>query len=297
MTRTIQYIINPTETNLSIKQYLKNKGYSSQNIIELKTSPSGILLNGFPVAVNRPLVTGDILIVCITDNSPSDKIEPVELPLDILYEDEDIIVINKPADMPIHPSMQNYNNTLANALAFYYECQNIPFVFRCINRLDRDTSGVTLIAKHYVSAGILSSQLHKENGIKREYLAICRGTLPNKQGTINAPIARKPGSVIERIVDFENGETAVTHYQTLQQRDNFHLLKLSLETGRTHQIRVHMKYLGCPLIGDFLYNPDYDFIKRQALHSYSLRFIHPITNREMTFTAPLPKDMKRIFDY
>ena len=164
------------------------------------------------------------------------------------------------------------------------------------NRLDRDTSGLTVIAKHYVSAGILSEMVSTPpKRLHREYLAIARGTLPHREGTIHAPIARTGSSIIERCVDFDAGDDAITHYRVLAEKNGYSLLSLQLETGRTHQIRVHMKYLGFPLIGDYLYNPDMEQMTRQALHSYRLSFPHPITGEMLTFTAPLPSDMAALF--
>ena len=203
------------------------------------------------------------------------------------------MVINKPAGMPIHPSQNNRDNSLGNALAWYFASRNRPFVFRCINRLDRDTSGLTIIAKHVVSAGMLSAMVaaKDENGIRREYLAIVRGEVTPPQGLITAPLGRRDGSIIERTVDFERGEKAVTHYRLVHTKNGHSLVSLLLETGRTHQIRVHMKYLGFPLIGDYLYNPDMSRMTRQALHAYKLDFKHPLTGQPMSFTAPLPEDM------
>lgn len=296
MNRTLTYYINEQHTSLTIQQFLKNEGFSSQNIIELKKMPESVLVNGEWVYLTRRLTAGEELTIHIQENEVSEKIPPVNLPLNIVYEDEDILVVNKPADMPIHPSMNNYENSLANAVAYYYAQQNKPFVFRCINRLDRDTSGLTVIAKHMVSAGILSSMVadKKTSGMKREYLAVVRGAVSPASGTIDAPISRKDNSVIERIVDFERGEHAVTHYQVLEEKNGHSLVSLTLETGRTHQIRVHMKHLGFPLIGDYLYNPDMEHIARQALHSHRLSFQHPITKELMTFTAPLPEDMQKV---
>lgn len=296
MERILTYLIQSSEQNITVKQFLKSKGYSSQNMIELKKRPESVLRNGGPAFMNHRLLAGDSLQIHIVESTPSEKILPIELPLDIVYEDEDLMVVNKPAGMPIHPSMNNYNNSLGNAIVYYFARQDIPFVFRCINRLDRDTSGLTIIAKHMVSAGILSTMVAKKenHGICREYLAIARGSVYPPAGTIDVPLSRKPGSVIERTVDFEHGEHAVTHYKVLEEQNGHSLISLILETGRTHQIRIHMKYLGYPLIGDYLYNPDMEFISRQALHSYRLTFVHPITGQEMTFTAPLPTDMKKV---
>ena len=192
--------------------------------------------------------------------------------------------------MPRHPSLNNYRNSLANALMYYYQAQGLPFIFRCTNRLDRDTSGLTVIAKHLVSSSILSA-LAVNHEITREYLAIVRGIPAPSAGTINAPIGRTGSSLIERKIDFENGEHAVTHYRVLDTKNGHSLVSLILETGRTHQIRVHMKYIGYPLIGDYLYNPDMEHMRRQALHSYRLAFRHPISGEQMAFTAPLPEDM------
>ena len=246
--------------------------------------------------MNHVLQPGDTLTLHIREDHSSEKIPPVNLPLNIVYEDADLMVINKPAGMPIHPSMNNYYNSLANALAYYFEQQNCPFVFRCINRLDRDTSGLTIVAKHYVSAGMLSAMIANKatSGITREYLAITKGSVCPLEGTITAPLGRKEGSIIERTVDFENGESAVTHYKVLDEKNGHSLVSLILETGRTHQIRIHMKYLGYPLIGDYLYNPDMEQIQRQALHAWKLSFVHPITGEKMQFTAPLPEDMAAV---
>ena len=291
MNRTINYQIDKTAAGLRVEQFLKRKGYSSQNISSIKHMPESILVNGVHYYMRQELAEGDSLSVRISETKCSDKIPPVELPLDIVYEDEDIIVLNKPAGMPIHPSLNNYYNTMANALAWYYQEQDKPFIFRCCNRLDRDTSGLTVVAKHLVSAGILSSMTGRRE-VHREYLAIASGHVPPEAGTISALLGRKPGTIIERMVDWDNGETAITHYHVVKTTRHYSLVALKLETGRTHQIRIHMKHLGYPLIGDYLYNPDMRHIGRQALHSHKLSFCHPITGEMMSFTAPLPDDMQ-----
>ena len=295
MERIITYRIRESEEGLRTEQYLRRKGYSYQNLTQLKKMPESILINGVWSYMRTVLHRDDILTVHIKEDGSSPNIPPVKLPLDIIYEDEDIIVVNKPAGMPVHPSLNNYRNSLANALMYYYQAQGLPFIFRCTNRLDRDTSGLTVIAKHLVRSSILSAFAVKHE-ITREYLAIVRGTPAPPAGTINAPIGRTGSSLIERKVDFENGEHAVTHYRVLDTKNGHSLVSLILETGRTHQIRVHMKYIGHPLVGDYLYNPDMKFIDRQALHSHRLSFLHPVTAKQMEFTAPLPADMQRILN-
>lgn len=295
MNRTLTYQITEKDAGLRIEQYLRRRGYSRQNLTDLKKMHESILVNGIWYYLTQTLSAGDELSIHIQETDFSEKIPPTDIPLNILYEDEDILAVNKPAGMPVHPSMNNYYYSLANACAYYYQQQNKPFIFRCTNRLDRDTSGVTVIAKHMISSSILASYAYKHE-IDREYLAIVRGRLTPSSGTINVPLSRKSGSVIERIVDFEHGERAVTHYRAIKEKNGHSLVSLHLETGRTHQIRIHMKYLGFPLIGDYLYNPDMEFISRQALHSHTLRFPHPITGKCMEFTAPLPEDMKSVLE-
>ena len=293
MDRTINYQITEDADGLRIEQFLRHQGYSYQNITQLKKMPESILKNGVWEYMRSPLAAGDTLTVHIQEIESSPNIPPVELPLHIIYEDDDILVVNKPAGMPIHPSLNNYENSLANGLMWYYTQQGKPFIFRCTNRLDRDTSGLTVIAKHLISSSILSS-MGARHEIKREYLAIVRGSVTPPSGTIDAPLARTGSSMIERKVDFEHGERAITHYKVVEEKNGHSLVSLILETGRTHQIRVHMQYLGFPLVGDYLYNPDMEYIHRQALHSWKLSFIHPITKEPMEFTAELPEDMKNI---
>lgn len=295
MKRILEYRITKPDEGKTIKDFLLQSGFSGQSIVELKKIPESILLNGVWEYVNCRMKEDDVLKVCIAEEESSEKILPVRLPFPILYEDEDIVVVNKPADMPIHPSLNNYENTLGNAAAYYFAKQGKSFVFRCINRLDRDTTGLTILAKHMVSCSMLQSAM-LERKISREYLAIAEGVFKEREGTVDVPIGRKEGSTIERMVDYENGERAITHYRVLEQRENAAMVALTLETGRTHQIRVHMTYIGHPLIGDFLYNPKNKGMIRQALHAWHLSFAHPITKELMQFEAPVPDDMLNFWD-
>ena len=293
MNRNIDYIIDEDSAGLRVEQFLRRKRYSGQNLSEIKRMPKSILVNGVHYYMRQELSKGDHLQVRICETKNSEKIPPTNLPLDIIYEDEDLLVLNKPAGMPIHPSLNNYTNSIANALAYYFQSQGKPFIFRCCNRLDRDTSRLTIVSKHLVSGSILSD-MTKYREVHREYLAIARGSVTPSEGTIQAPLGRKEGTIIERTVDWEHGEDAVTHYKVVKEANGHSLVSLRLETGRTHQIRIHMKYLGYPLIGDYLYNPDMEYMTRQALHSHHMEFTHPITGEHMSFTAPLPEDMARV---
>lgn len=300
MDRTILYDITEQNEGITIRQLLQRFGYSHRILAHLKHTQMGICIDGKAVYMNHLLHKGELLTVRFTEGTSSVHVIPVPLPLDIIYEDKDLLIVNKPAGMPVHPSLNNYGNSLANAVAYYYSKQGLPFVFRCVNRLDRDTSGLTVLAKNMLSAALLSDMV-KRKVMKREYLAIAEG-ITEQSGTIDAPLSRKEGSVIERTVNYENGESAITHFERLSVftisnengRRDYSLLKILLETGRTHQIRVHLRYIGHPLPGDFLYNPDYSIIKRQALHSACLSFPHPITGKMLHFDLSLPDDMQQI---
>lgn len=296
MDRTLQYTIKETENGCTIGAFLRKQGYSQPILVHLKKTPEGILRNGVWDYVSTPLRANDTLTIHLTEaegslNIPASYISEEAFRAMTVYEDDDILVMNKPAGMPVHPSLGHYEDTLANYCACHYEGR---LVFRCVNRLDRDTSGLVLIAKNMLSAAGLSTQ-QRQRLIHRTYLAVACGLTP-ECGTITLPIARKDASIIERCVDEVNGEPAITHYRRLagMERDGcaYSLVELHLETGRTHQIRVHMKAIGHPLPGDFLYHPDYRHIKRQALHSYRLEFIHPVSGKPLVFTQEIPEDFK-----
>lgn len=296
MERIITYTISTGESGENVLGFLRKKGFSKHILTTMKRAEHAILLNGQPAFGRTVLREGDVLRILVPEEAgdgSESSIIPVPLSLDILYEDEDILVLNKPADMPVHPSAGNYENTLANGVAWYYKQQGKAFVYRCINRLDRDTTGVLVLAKNPLSGALLSAQM-KQRQIRRTYLALTDG-IPPERGTISAPVARMDASVITREVNFERGEAAVTHYERLAVSNGYALVELHLDTGRTHQIRVHMKYIGCPLPGDFLYHPVFDRIGRQALHSFQLEFAHPITGEPMCFLAPVPEDFRRAF--
>ena len=289
MQRNFTYTITEEFHNCTISSFLKAQGYPHAVMVHLKKTPESILLNGRWEYVNTMMHTGDILEIKLIETDSSEKIPPVYAPFSIVYEDEDILVIDKPANMPIHPSLNHYENTLANAVCYYFAKQGIPYTFRCVNRLDKNTTGLTIVAKHMLSSAILSQDVAVKS-IQREYLAIVAGETADS-GTIDAPICRKDASTIERQIDYEHGERAVTHYRKIGTKNGYTLVSLVLETGRTHQIRVHMSSIGHPLIGDFLYNSESTELPRQALHSHKLTFTHPITKKPMIFEAPMHQDM------
>lgn len=293
MNRIFHYQITENEQGTTVLDFLRKKGFSRHILSSMKADKEALTRNGQRIGGREQLLAGDHFRVRLLETVDSDGIVPVSMPLSILYEDEDILVINKPADMPVHPSIGNYTNTLANGVAAYLDAKDEHSPFRCINRLDRDTSGTLILAKNAFSAAVLSTQMRNRQ-IRRTYLAVVEGITP-PNGTISAPISRVDDSVIERHVDFLHGEPAVTHYERLEVKNEHSLLEIHLETGRTHQIRVHMGYIGHPLPADYLYHPVYDCFKRQPLHSLQLEFRHPVTDKSMCLLAPVPEDMCNAF--
>lgn len=293
MDRIFHYQITENEQGTTVLDFLRKKGFSRHILSSMKADKEALTRNGQRIGGREQLLAGDHFRVRLLETVDSDGIVPVSMPLSILYEDEDILVINKPADMPVHPSIGNYTNTLANGVAAYLDAKDEHSPFRCINRLDRDTSGALILAKNAFSAAVLSTQMRNRQ-IRRTYLAVVEGITP-PNGTISAPISRVDDSVIERHVDFLHGEPAVTHYERLEVKNEHSLLEIHLETGRTHQIRVHMGYIGHPLPADYLYHPVYDCFKRQPLHSLQLEFRHPVTDKPMCLLAPVSEDMCNAF--
>lgn len=289
MDRTVIYQINGQEEGLAVLEYLRKNGFSRHILSTMKSDKNAILLNGLHAGGRTSLREGDLLRIHVPETESGENIVPVPMKLSILYEDQDILVVSKPADMPVHPSFGNYENTLANGVAAYFREKGLLCPFRCINRLDRDTSGALILAKNPLSASILSAQM-KNRLIRRTYLAVVKGITPEK-GTVSAPISRVSSSVIKRQVDFSEGDPAVTHFERLAVSHEHSLLEIHLETGRTHQIRVHMGYLGYPLPADYLYCPDYSRFSRQPLHSFQLTFTRPVTGAPLCVTAPVPFDI------
>ena len=272
MDRVLEYEIPSEYDGANITTVLKQHFKISTNLIkDLKKYKEGIQVNGEHKRVVDLVAKGDILKITIRDTA-SENIVPTDIPLDIVYEDEDVLVINKLPNMPTHPSMGNYENSLANGVMYYYKSKGEERVFRAVNRLDKDTSGLMAVAKNSYIHARLGEEIQKKE-LKRKYMCIVCGDV-ERDGTVDAPIRRADGSVINRIVA-PDGQRAVTHYRVVKRYGEYTLLEMELETGRTHQIRVHMAYIGHPLVGDTKYGKNRkapDNIKYQALYSYKLKF-------------------------
>ena len=294
------YTISDLWSNKTVSDFLKGVGYSHKAISRLKRLEDGILLNGSRVTVRAVLRTGDTLSLAVEDRAEEQNpyLEPVDLPLSILYEDDGLLAVNKPPFMPTHPSMGHTGDTLANAVAFYLQREDRPFIFRAINRLDRDTSGVVLLAKDKFNAAKLAGAMG-DGKIQKTYLALLCGELAQEEGDIDAYIRRKEASIITREAIPANtapmpegAQPALTRYQVVQRLNGYTLVRAFPQTGRTHQLRVHFAHIGHPIVGDTLYGTADLRIDRQALHAETLTI--PYGEREMTLTAPLPQDLQTL---
>ncbi len=294
MERKLVYNISSDFDGKTVKDFLRHNKISTAMITRLKKSDKGIVLNGQRVFVTEKLSEGDILeLLTESGEAYSEFIYPTEGQLDIIFEDEDFLAVNKPPYLPVHPSKGHPYDSLANIVVYYYKQKNENFTFRCVNRLDKDTSGVTLIAKNAYSHELMR-RLSTENLIDKTYFAIVHGKPEPSFGTIDLPIYRPEEATIKRVVD-GRGKNAVTEYETVKSNENLSLMKIKLLTGRTHQIRVHFSHIGHPLAGDFLYGDENDgIIGRQALHCGEISFKHPVTGKQINLTAELPEDMKNI---
>ena len=292
--RTITYPITPAHAGMSVERYLKQQhGYSTRTLVKLKHYPQGLQLNGQHARTVDLLQAGDTLAVTFLD-SQEHGVEHfirsnrrVEIP----YEDDDLLVFNKPADMPCHQSCGHAADTLANVFAAHCDALRLDLMYRPLNRLDRDTSGAVLVAKNRFAAARVTNNFHKT------YQAILLGCPPQMQGRVDAPIRREFPEEMRRIVA-PDGQRAVTNYRVLAQGtvegQPLSLVDFVLETGRTHQIRVHMAHLGCPVLGDELYGQKSELIPRQALHCRHIAFPQPVTGQEIRVDCPLPADMQAV---
>ena len=293
--REIEYTVTAGDGIITAGDVMRERlMLSSREVSRCKSFEDGVMRAGNPIWLKEELTPGETLTVRLyEDIENSSPIIPSDEPIDIIYEDEDLILLNKRGDLVVHPSYAHYTDSLSNALAGYYKKTGQEHVMRVIGRLDRETSGLIIFAKNRHSASILSHQSANMSR-RKEYLALCSGIFDKKEGTVDAPIERIPGQRMIREVR-SDGKSAITHYSVVEEYNGFSLVRLRLDTGRTHQIRVHMSYLGHPLLGDNLYGKEIEDnrgLTRAALHACHLEFDQPITGEHLSFDADIPKDMK-----
>ena len=294
MSRRLELVITLELAGVKVDTLLKRHLHLSGTVVRrVKWLEDGILVDGRRVNTRFCPAAGQVLSVRLSDPVRNSGIVPAPGPLDIVYEDEDLIVLNKAAGVPVHPGPGHFDDTIGNFLVHYYETSGQEADFHPVHRLDRGTSGLLVSAKHPHAQELLKRQLHTED-FRRVYLAVCEGLPDPPAGVIDAPLGPKPGSLMEQMVR-PDGKPARTKYGVLRRWGDRALVSLELETGRTHQIRVHMAHTGHPLTGDFLYGTeDRALIPRPALHSGDLSFQHPLTGENMQFSVPLPEDMSRL---
>lgn len=290
----LKWEVSKEDAGMTIKEFLKSRQISKAALTDIKFSGGKITVNGEEMNVRYPLKIGDRLSVFFPLEVPSEGLMSESIPLEIVFEDEYLLIVNKPPFMNTIPSREHPSSSLANALLGYYEEIGLLAATHIVTRLDRNTSGLVLVAKHRHVHHLLSEQ-QKSGLVKRTYVALVHGNLTEDVGTIKAPIGRKSDSIIEREVS-ESGQYACTHFMVLNRFAQFTFVELQLETGRTHQIRVHMSHLGHPLLGDDLYGGSLDLMNRQALHCRAVAFIHPFTGKGMSFEVPLARDMEKLIN-
>ena len=291
----LEYTKNNDNYN-TVRQVVTGKFNISYNLLLKLKKNNKILLNGTSTYLDKEIFNGDIITINIDFEEDNSNIVPTKMVLSVLYEDEYLLIIDKPAGIPVHPSVIHFEDSLSNGVRYYFDTINLHKKIRPVNRLDRNTSGIVIFAKNEYIHDMLSKQMQNKQ-FKKEYIAICEGVFDKKQDTINAPIARKVDSIIERCVS-STGDVAVTHYSVLKEirknDETFSEVLVNLETGRTHQIRVHMAYIGHPIVGDSLYGHESGLINRQALHAYKVEFVHPITSKKLEIQSELPADIQNL---
>jgi len=288
------YFVDEKNPYSTIKEVLKaHFNISERLLLKLKRN-NKILLNNQITNINTNIKNNDLIQIFLDFEEDNSNILPTKMNLDIIYEDEAFIIINKPAGIPVHPSIEHYTDSLSNGLKYYYDLINLKKKIRPVNRLDRDTSGLVIFAKNEYIQECLIKQMNN-NIFYKEYIALCEGNFTELDGIINKPIARKQDSIIERCIS-PNGDKAITEYKVLSynKENNISVVQCILKTGRTHQIRVHMKSIGHPILGDTLYGNSSNIISRQALHAYKICFYHPLTKQCNEFIAPTPKDIEQL---
>ena len=291
MSRRLELHVGPELAGIRVDTLLKRRlGLSGTVVRRIKWLPDGILVDGRRVNTRYVPRAGEVLSVRLSDPERRSGIVPAPGPLDIVYEDPDLLVLNKAPGVAVHPGPGHYDDTIGNFLLYYYDSKGGEGDFHPVHRLDRGTSGLMVVARHPHAQEVLKGQLHTAD-FYRTYLAVCEGALEPATGMVDAPLGPRDGSLVEQCVR-PDGKPARTWYETVRRAGDYSQLRLKLETGRTHQIRVHLAWLGHPLVGDFLYGRECpEVIRRPALHSAELSFRHPITGARLSFFQSLPEDM------
>ena len=290
----LQYIVTEKSNYTTLKEVLKaHFNISDRLLLKLKKS-NKIFVNNKSTYIDKILELNDIIEIYIDFEEDNSNIVPTKMDLNIIYEDDALLIVNKPAGIPVHPSMDHFSDSLSNGVRYYFDSIGLKKKIRPVNRLDKNTSGIVIFSKNEYIQECLIRQM-KNGEFYKEYIAICEGKFNNLKGIINAPIARKENSIIERCVN-ENGDRAITEYEVLSYNKdkNYSAVKCILKTGRTHQIRVHLSYIDYPILGDTLYGNSSNLIDRQALHAYKVSFIHPVSKRILDFKALFPVDISVI---
>lgn len=278
---------------MELKEILYNKMRLSSRLVRKLKRNKAIFVNNNRISFSARLRKGDIVKV-IMEEEPN-QFEPENIPVEVVYEDADLLLVNKEPGIVVHPTKGHPTGTMANAIVYYMKEKKQNFKIRFVNRLDRDTSGLIIIAKNPFAQQELSKQM-QGNLVEKIYLAVVKGNIEKDEGTICEPIGRPDPEEIRRMV-YEGGQQSITHYKVSSRLKEASVVRIKLETGRTHQIRVHMSHIGYPLIGDELYgHVDENLIKRQALHAQSLIFYQPRTNERVEVKAPVPKDIKDLIE-
>ncbi len=294
---TLEKKVDKKYEGATIREFLKEELGLSTRLIRSAAIENRVLVNKNSVRMRFVLHENDEVVVKL-QRKESQNIEPEDIPIDVVYEDEDIIVVNKQPNIVVHPTRRHPSGTLANGILYYFKQTNQSCIVRLVSRLDMDTSGLIIIGKNQFAHMALSKEM-QENNLEKRYLAVVHGNLKEKEGTIDAPIYRPEGEdSIQRIVD-ERGQRSITHYKVIESYKDADLVECLLETGRTHQIRVHLSHLGHPIYGDSLYGygeEEKELITRQALHAYGLDFKSPRTKEILSLRANLPEDIKSLIE-
>jgi 23S rRNA pseudouridine1911/1915/1917 synthase len=288
----VSFSVPPELDGTMVKDLIRNRFGISRALLRKIVGLQGVLVNGQPVFITSRVRAGDCLQL-VQPAEVSEDIFPEPIPFAVVYEDADLLVVDKPAGLVVHPTKGHYTGTLANGVVYYWQSKGEAARFRPVHRLDKDTSGLLVISKNHYSHQVLSDQLAKRNFL-REYLAVVHGVIADDHMTIDAPIMKKPDDPRERIIAV-GGQRAVTHVRVERRFTAASLVRLRLETGRTHQIRVHMKHIGHPLFGDDLYGTgNFDGMERQALHAETLGLVHPRSGKWLCWKSELPQDIRNL---